>query len=433
MEPYSITFELIGFFGALFIVALFAFLETCITALTVFKVKEMAETVPERYKPLLSSLLQNPHRMLITILIAVSLANVTAAALATRLIENLFSQWNLSQGLAFSLGIALTTSMILIFGEIIPKNFAKTHGENLFRSTLWFSNMIFYLMYPFVTFLLKISDFVMYRIAKKDHAIETISSEKEIRYMIDYVSEHALMETEKTDMLRNILNMGKVAVREIMVSEQDIISIDSNTKVEEAVEIFGRHNFSRLPVYDPAHDNIIGFVHQKDILLLTHTGNDEELISDCIRPIMFVPESMRANELLKEFKNEKSHIAIVINEFGSITGLVTLEDTIEEIVGEIHNEYETTTEDIIKIKENGWLVEASTDLQDLSKILNIDFKPASAITLGGFLSEQLQRLPKKGEKTEYGGFIFSVEKATPRRVRQVMIEKQEFEADLIEI
>ncbi len=428
MEPYSITFEFIGFFVALFTVALFAFLETCITALAIFQLKEMSETVSDRYKPLLLSLQKNPHRMLITILIAVSLANVTAAALATRLIENLFAQWNLSQGLAFSLGIAITTSMILIFGEIIPKNFAKTHGENLFRSTLWFSNGIFYLMYPFVTFLLKISDFVMYRIAKKDHTAQTISSEKEIRFMIDYVSEKALMETEKTDMLRNILNMGKIAVKEIMVPERDIVSIDASTKVEEAVEIFGMHNFSRLPVYDAEHDNIIGFVHQKDILLLTHTGNDEEPIVENIRPIMFVPDSMRANQLLKEFKKKKSHIAIVINEFGSITGLVTFEDAIEEIVGEIHNEYETATEDIIKVKENGWLVNASTDLEDLGKILNISFESGNTITLGGFLSEKLQRLPKKGEKTEYEGFTFSVQKATPRRVHQVMVERHQAQA-----
>lgn len=425
MEPYPITFELIGFGLALFTVALFAFLETCITALQIFKLKEMSETVSDRYKPLLLSLQKNPHRMLITILIAVSLANVTAAALATHLMENLFSQWNLSQGLAFSLGIAITTSMILIFGEIIPKNFAKTHGENLFRSSLWFSNAIFYLLYPFVTFLLKISDFVMYRIAKKDHAAETISSEKEIRFMIDYVSEHALMETEKTDMLRNILNMGQLAVKEIMVPESDIVSIDACTKVEEAVEIFGKHNFSRVPVYNTDHDNIIGFVHQKDVLLLTHTGNDEEPITESLRPITFVPDSMRANQLLKEFKRKKSHIAIVINEFGSITGLVTLEDTIEEIVGEIHDEYETASEDIVKIKENSWLVDASTDLEDLGKILNISFQPATAITVGGFLSELLQRLPKKGEKTSYQGFTFSVQKATLRRVRQVMVERQQ--------
>ncbi|MEX2438005.1 MAG: hemolysin family protein [Candidatus Babeliales bacterium] len=423
MEPYSFTFEFIGFGLSLLAVALFAFLETCITALRVFTLKEISETVSERYKPLLTSLETNPHRMLITILIAVSLANVTAASLATRLIENLFTELHLSQGVVFSLGIAITTSIILIFGEIIPKNFAKTHGENLFRSTLWFSNAVFYLLYPFVTFLLKISDFVMHRIAKTNSISQGISAEKEIKFMIDYLADQGLMETEKTDMLRNILTMGQTPIREIMVPEQDIIAVTTKITIKEAIELFSANHFSRVPVYTADNETIIGFIHQKDILMLA-SDTTKKTIKDYIRPISFVPEAMKANQLLQELKKKNMHMAIVLNEFGSITGLVTLEDTLEEIVGEIHDEFEISTKDIIQIKDGGWLVDGSTDLEDIEKVLNISFKPATAITMSGFICEQLQHVPKKGDQTMHQGFSFSVQKATPRRVRQVMVEKQ---------
>ncbi|MEX0672232.1 MAG: hemolysin family protein [Candidatus Babeliales bacterium] len=423
MEPYSFTFEFIGFGLSLLAVALFAFLETCITALRVFTLKEISETVSERYKPLLTSLETNPHRMLITILIAVSLANVTAASLATRLIENLFTELHLSQGVVFSLGIAITTSIILIFGEIIPKNFAKTHGENLFRSTLWFSNAVFYLLYPFVTFLLKISDFVMHRIAKTNSISQGISAEKEIKFMIDYLADQGLMETEKTDMLRNILTMGQTPIREIMVPEQDIIAVTTKITIKEAIELFSENHFSRVPVYTADNETIIGFIHQKDILMLA-SDTTKKTIKDYIRPISFVPEAMKANQLLQELKKKNMHMAIVLNEFGSITGLVTLEDTLEEIVGEIHDEFEISTKDIIQVKDGGWLVDGSTDLEDIEKVLNISFKPATAITMSGFICEQLQHVPKKGDQTMHQGFSFSVQKATPRRVRQVMVEKQ---------
>ena len=185
-----IWLQLIGFIVALFFTALFSFLETSITAIRHFKLKEFAEH-SSKYKVLLNTLLDKPHKVLITILVAASLSNVTCAALATRMMEHIFQQWDLSQGLGFTAGIAIATSAILIIGEIIPKNFAQLHGERVFSSTLWITNAGYFILQPVVRFLTMISDLVINRFAKRARidTSEALTSEKELKYMIKYVGE----------------------------------------------------------------------------------------------------------------------------------------------------------------------------------------------------------------------------------------------------
>lgn len=417
--PYA---QIIFFIISLISCAIFSFLETSITALRLFKLKELAQSTTGRYTTLLTSLEKNPHRVLITILVASSLSDVTAAALSTLIMENIFEQLNFSGGLGFSLGIALATTAILIFGEILPKNIAKAHGEKLFKSTLWLTNITFYVLYPFVTFLNRFSDFIIYRLSGKKtlDGAESVTSEKEIRFLIDYIDEHGLMETEKSQMLQNIFELGLTPVREIMVPTPDIISINVETSIPETLQIFSKYQYSRLPVFQEKLDNIIGMVYQKDIFALW-SKNEEKTLREIMRPIMFIPESVKVNQLLREFRQQHMHIAMVINEFGGVNGLVTLEDVLEEIVGEISDEYEPTSEKIVPLKQGGWLVDATVDLEALEEILAIAFETESALTLGGFLTEQLQHLPKKGERVLYKKFYFQVQKASAKRVYQVLI------------
>lgn len=424
MEPIPQSFvymQLLGFFISLFFCAIFSFLETSITALRLFKLKELEKNI-KQYKALFQILEKDPHRILITILIAASLSNVTAAALITHLMESTFARLNLSQGLGFSLGIGLATTAILIFGEVIPKNFARSHGERFLHSTLWITNTVFYILYPFVSLLTRISNFFVYRFAPK-HATTAhlVTSESEIQFLIDYIDEKGLMDSDKTAMLRSIFSLGKTPVKEIMVPEMSVVAIDARASLQEALDIFCKHQFTRLPVYEHgSKNNIIGFIHQKDIFLLL-SQNKQKPLKEILRPLLFVHESLKVNQLLRELRQQHMHMAMVLNEYGSITGLVTLEDAIEEIVGEIKDEYEPEVENIMPLKDGGWLVDARTDLDDLRTLLNIDFHAEASLTLGGFLAEQLQHLPKKGERLLYKGFYFQVQKASPKRVIQVLI------------
>ncbi len=378
----------------------------------------------KKYKVLFQTLEKDPHRILITILIASSLSNVTAAALITNLMEKVFSRLNLSSGLGLSLGIGLATMAILIFGEVIPKNFARSYGVNLIPSTLWLTNTTFYLLYPFVTFLVKISNFFVYRLQPRlgREMGELVTSETEIQFLIDYIDEKELMDQDKTSMLRSIFTIGKTAVKEIMIPETEIVSLDVKASLDDAFHIFNKHQYSRLPVYEGASDNIIGLIHQKDVFVLLSKNRDRP-IEDIVRPIMFVPETMKVNQLLREFRQKQLHMAIVLNEYGSITGLVTLEDPIEEIVGEIKDEYEPEIEKITPLQEGGWLVDASAEITELARLLHIKFETNDVLTIGGFMTEQLQHLPQKGERLYYKDYCFQVQKTTPKKITQILIFK----------
>jgi putative hemolysin len=422
MEPQlsNLTNSLVLFAVALCVRGLFSFLETSITALRLFKLKELA-TATKKYKHLFQALEKNPQRILITILVANSLADVTTAALATHITETVFSYLNFSGGLGFSLGIFVATLAIIIFGEIIPKNLAKNRGEGLFMSILWLINLAYLLLYPLVTVLIKFSDAIMHVIGgKKESQTDWDTSESEIRFLINYIRKIGLMEREKSQMLENIFELGLTPVKEIMVPAMDIVSTNAETTIQGVLQLFVKHTFTRLPVYKGSKENIIGIVHLKDIINLL-TKNENQPLKDLIRPIAFVPESMKINQLLKEFREQHMHMAMVINEHGSLIGLITLEDILEEIVGEISDEHEPPIEKIIPLKDNGWLVDASVPLEEIEPLLNITFVTNTVHTLGGFIAEQLQHLPKKGERISYKNFYFQVQKASPKRVLQVLI------------
>ncbi len=414
----------LGFFVALISCSLFSFLETSITALRPFKLKEI-ESTTRRYKKLLAVLAHNPHQILVTILIANSFANVTAAALSTAIMENFALLLHISSGVGFSLGIGLGACAILIFGEVIPKSIAKVHGENFFGSTLWVTNVAFYLLHPLVTILIKVSNFFIKLVGGMPGVATKLTSEPEIRFLIEQSDQIGGMEKTKSAMLQSIFKLGYKPVREIMNSSLDVVMLDGNSSLDASLELFSKYQFSRVPVYQNDTDNIIGMIYQKDIFALLRSATKPATIRDLVRPILFVPESMKINQLLHQFKDQCMHIAMVTNEFGSITGLVTLEDVLEEIVGEIRDEYEPTIRKIVPLSSEEWLIDASLDLDALGKLLKINFEVEMAVTLGGFLTEKLQHVPVQGQQMKYKNYLFTVQQATHKRVLQVLIQTQQ--------
>lgn len=428
MQPipvHSFYVPLALFFVALAARATFSFLETSITALRLFKLKELAKT-SGRYDTLFQSFEKNQQRVLITIVFANTLADASAASLAAITMERIFISFNLPSSLGISAGVLFSEFTTVIFGEIIPKNLAQGRSENIFHSILWVMNIIFYALYPIVTVIMGLSNFVVSLFLGKDKekGSKWVSSEHEIRFLINYITQQGIIESEKKDMLENVFELGYTPVKEIMVPATDIVSVNVQTSIKETLEVFKKYQFTRLPVYDGQWDNIIGMVHQKDIFLLL-TKSEEKELKDLVRPIIFIPESIKVNQLLREFRQQHMHIAIVLDEHGSMIGLITLEDILEEIVGDISDEHEpTTTQKIVELKRGGWLVDASVSLEDLEETLTITFETEDSVTLGGFLTEQLQHLPRKGERVTYKNFCFQVHKASSKRVHQVLIYKE---------
>ena len=365
MEPPVLQNSLIFFGISLISCALFSFIETSVTALRLFKLKELASGTT-KYRALFHVFEHNPNRILISILIAYNLSNVLAAVFSTKVMSAVFSSLNLSDRLGFSLGIIVTSTTILLT-DLIPKNIATIHGDRFFKSTLWITNIVYYMFYPFVTVLSKIANTVAHWIGgpTTPNLSSSVASEKEIEFLINYINEKGLMERHKTAMLKGIFQMGTTPIKEIMVPETSIISINLHSTQKETLDLFSKYQFTRLPVYEERTDNIIGMLHQKDFFQLL-SKNEDRPLRDIVRPIMFIPESAKVLRVLKEFREQRMHIAMVLNEFGSITGLVTLEDVIEEIVGEISDEYEAVPEKVISLKSGGYLVDASIPLDKLS-------------------------------------------------------------------
>jgi len=436
MEPssslQSLNVPLLCFGIALLARSVFSFLETSITALRLFKLKELAERTG-KYATLFHALETNPQQVLSTILIANCLADVTSAASATHVTETMFEYFNLSGTLVFPLSIFVTTIAILVFGEIIPKNIAKSRGDKLFGSTLWLANLSFRLLYPVVRLLLHFSNWFVRMIGggQTTEASQWVSSEKEIQFLIDYINEKGLMETEKTEMLQNIFELGRTPVREIIIPANEIVSVKVESSLNDILDIFVKRQFTRLPVYQDSTDNIIGMVHLKDVFALLSRGEKKPL-KDILHPILFVPETLKVNQLLREFRQQHKHIAVVLNEHGIITGLITLEDVLEEIVGEISDEHEPESEKVIPLKNGSYLVDAGISLQDLQDHLDITIESQESVTLGGFLTEQLQHVPKKGERVQYKNFCFQVQKASPKRAISVLVFKEDSQNTLDE-
>lgn len=402
------------FIVMLLFAALFAFLETAFTALRLFKLKELEISVA-KYKKLFDSWEKNPQRILITILIANNLAHVTASVLITEIMQSYFGSFGLA------IGVIIATLMILVFGEIIPKSFAKTHHERLFASCLWLINILYHIAYPFVTVLLAIAGTIFSKLGGKNILEkQDVVSEKEIEFLIDYSDEKGLMETEKTEMLQNIFSLGQTQVKEIMIPKSDIVLVSVDDTIEKVLEAVHKSGYSRLPVYEGDDENVIGIIYQKDIFDIVYKS-EKKVLRELLRPVLFVPETQKTNQLLSEFLKKRIHLAIVIDEYGSCSGLATLEDVIEEIVGEISDEHEVVDEGIIPLERGGWLVDGRTNLEEVEELLNITFKVKDSLTISGFLSEMLQHIPKKGERIIFEGFCFQVQQANSRRVFQVLV------------
>ena len=426
MEPPagSVFYNLVFLLISLGLCALLSFTETCITRLRLFKLKELADSTP-KYRSLFYVFEHNPNRILMSVLIAYNLSNVLAAVFSSEIMASITKTLNVSERLGFAVGIMVTSTTILLT-DLIPKNIATIHADRLFRSTLWITNIIYYIFNPLVTILSRITDTITRWIAGSSvpEISHTVTSEKEIEFLIDYINEKGLIEHHKTAMLKSIFELGITPIKEIMVPETSIISINATSTQKETLDLFCTYQFTRLPVYEDAEDNIIGMVHQKDFFQLISKGEDRPL-RDIVRPIMFIPESAKVLKVLKEFKERRMHIAIVLNEYGGITGLVTLEDVIEEIVGEISDEYEAIPEKIIALKSGGYLIEGGIELEELETLLSITFETEDALTLAGFLIEQLEHMPQSGDKLIYKGYEFQIQQATLKRISQVLVDRYE--------
>ncbi len=399
--------------------AFFSSSETALTALSESKARQLIEQRPHlgRYFRLW---LDRPNRVLTTVLIGNNLVNTVATAVTTLLAQHFFANS------AVTIAVASATIAILIVGEITPKTFAKQNAVAIAPFAMRGLWLVYTATKPIVVTFTWFSKLVVKVLGGELTRTGPFITEEDIAFMIRLGSSTGVIEPEEREMLDNVFEFGDTLVKEVMVPRPDISALKGGSTLDEVLTEIKSHGHTRLPVYGEDIDDVLGFLHAKD--LLTRLPDIDQSAFDLmryVRPALFVPELEKISELLKRFQKGKTHLAVVVDEHGGTAGIVSLEDVIEELVGDIHDEHdEEEEEEITAIGEGRYVAMGRSGIFELGEELEIAFPDdARYDTLGGFLIAQLGKMPHRGARVEFCGWAFVVKDVDQRKVNRVEIER----------
>ena len=397
--------------------AFFSSAETAFTAVNRIKLRSLNEQNVKGAKRL-EKVLENPKNLITAILIGNNITNIGASAIATAFLMDTFKLIgfnNFAANMAIITGIM--TFILLIFGEITPKTIAIKHPAQYALKITPAIHVVLWIFLPFI----KLFSFFSFIISKGlgiNSEVSKIITAEEVKAIINLGEEEGILDPEEKHMIEGVFKVSEKVIREVMTPRTDAICIESATGINEAILIIQENGHSRIPVYEDKIDNIQGILYAKDLLNVDKDNN--QTIKSFIRKAVFVPETKNIEALLQEMKNEKFHMAIVVDEHGGMSGIVTMEDIIEEIVGEIIDEHDIEESEIKPLTDNAYEVDASINIDDLSKYLNFPFPEEDDYdTLGGFILSLVGEFPKKGSLVEYKNITFEILEIKKRRIKSI--------------
>ena len=392
--------------------AFFSSAETALTTVNRIRIRNLADEGNKNAKTVLK-ITDDSSKMLTAILIGNNIVNLSAASLTTTLAYSL-------GGSMVAIASGILTVAILLFGEITPKTMATIHAEKVSLVYAPIIHIFMKIMTPFVFIINGLTNVVLFilRVDPNDH--KRAMTENELRTIVNVSHEDGVIESEEKEMIYNVVDLGDAKAKDVMVPRVHVTFAEVNNTYEELIAIFREDKFTRLPVYEDTPDNIVGIINMKDLLLYnkkTETFN----IRDIMREPHFTYEYKDISELLVEMRDSTFNIAIVLDEYGEMAGLITLEDILEEIVGEIHDEYDEKEDDMFRqISEQEYIIEGSMNLDDINDRLETDLVSEDYDSLGGFIIEHLDRLPEVGDEVcTDNGIRLIVEALDKNRVESV--------------
>ena len=363
----------------------------------------------------LEAVLRRPDDLLGTILVGNNLVNIAASVFATTFFVRRFG----ARGELMT--ILILTPVLLILSEVCPKTLAARHPERISFFVLRPIRGAMVLLRPVVWLVTGLSRLLTYFIRSEPRPV---ISEEEIRAMITVGEQTGVVETEKRRMLHGIFELSEIRVRDVMIPRTEVVGIEASATFADALLTAQQSNHSRFPVYRESLDNVIGVIHSKDIL--RYADRPEAFaLPELLRPPFFVPEAKPVNTLLQAFQNRRVHLAMVVDEYGGVEGIVTLEDVVEEIIGEIHDEYDAETAPFRDLGHGRYLVDGSVPLRELNQHFGFNLAEEHANTLAGFVLHSLGTIPEEGERCEADGMVFIVRRMLDRRIEQVEIRRKE--------
>ena len=407
--------------GLLALSAFFSSSETAMMAVNKIRVRNLADAGLSSAQTLMK-VLDNQPKMLSAILIGNNIVNISASSLATILVTRAFG--NMYVGV----GTGILTLLVLIFGEITPKTSATLYSETM---ALRFAKPIYMIMQvltPVIFIVDKLSQGVLRLLHVDPNKKQDAITEDELRTIVEVSHEEGVIESDEKKMIYNVFDFGDSVAKDIMVPRIDMTFIDVDATFSEVIEVFREVKYTRYPVYEETTDNVIGIINIKDLLL---TENQKKFcIRDYLREPLYTYEFKKTAELMVELRKTQNNIAIVLDEYGATAGLITLEDMLEEIVGEIRDEYDEDEEDLIRrIGPREYVVEAAMKLDDLNDQLGLDLESEDYDSIGGFIIGLLDHLPEEGEEVTHKTLRFVVDKVDRNRIDKIHLYIQEEETE----
>ena len=397
MFTYIEGFKLALLIILIMLSSLFSGAETALTSMNVIKIKQLHNKGVKQAEVLERLINQSP-KILATILIGNNIVNIAATAIATGLTYKLVS------GNVTLFVTLVMTVVILVFGEITPKTYSAHNPERVAIRLARPVELFSHLLYPILKILNIITGFLIKVLGGNLNVNKALVSEEEIKTLVDVGEEAGILERDEKEMINSIFEIGDIEATEVMVPRIDMIYLEEDATLQEAVNVVIDFGYSRVPVIKDTIDNVIGILYAKDLLLYARNEGAIQKKFDLkklMRSAFYVPESKKVRELLKEMQKEKVHIAIVLDEYGGTLGLVTIEDILEEIVGEILDEYDDEIDLIEYLGENGLIVNAKASIEEINKLLSINLPEDEYESIGGFVFNLLGRIPIAGDKIEF--------------------------------
>jgi putative hemolysin len=398
---------------------LFSASETALMALSKSKVK-MKRLKDEEVKGIdkLTKIMDDPNKLLSTILIGNNIVNIGASSIATSLFMDMFG----ASGVPIA--TAIMTLTVLIFGEITPKSIATHYPEKVSLLVLNMISIATFIFKPFVFLLDKIRDMI-FKIFRIDSEIDNDAiTEETLKTLVEVSHEEGLIEEEKKEIINNVFEFGEMVAKEAMINRMDVIGVDKTISHREIIEIFKEQKFTRMPIYDENIDSIIGIINVKDIAFLSDEEIENFDITNYSRDAFFTYEFKSVSTLLEEMKAKKTHMSVVVDEYGGTAGILTIENLVEQIVGDIEDEHDAEEADsgIVTISENEFVVKGSVHLSDINDKTGLELESENFDSIGGFIIDNLEGFPKANEVISIENTDYIIEDVDKNKINRIKIK-----------
>ena len=412
MEP-SQVWQIIVLIILLVLSGFFSMSETALMALSKIRIRHMVEEGVKGAK-LVEKLTEDPNKLLGAILIGNNIVNILASSLATTLFVSLVGPSGVG------VATAVMTVLVLIFGEITPKSIAKQKSEEVSLKVSKPINIIVKILKPFIGIFSFISSLFIRLLGGEPKATEPFITVEELRTMVGVSEEEGVLEDVEKEMIFNVFDFADSQAKDVMVQRVDIVAVDTEATYEEVLEVIKTEQFSRIPVYNQTIDDIVGVLYVKDLII---AGQNKEgfKVSDYMREPYYTFEFKKIKELFNEMKKTRNHLSVVLDEYGGTVGIVTIEDLIEEVFGDIEDEYDDYDKEIEVVKEDEYIVDGSAKLDDISELIGVNMESEEFDSVGGLIIGELGRFPDNKEEVTLNKIRFVVEEVDKNRIKKVRI------------